>query len=84
MALMLFAHIMMFMKNVLILNGSMGGRTGNTSMLLNKIRRIILKSDYDVRVKMVHLAPSFIWNNVKRAIKKSDALIFASGTYWDS
>lgn len=62
----------------------MGGRTGNTSMLLAKVRRMINKSEHEVKVRTIHLSPSFVWNSVKRSIKKADALIFATGTYWDS
>jgi len=62
----------------------MGGRTGNTSMLLKKIKKMLLKINSDVKIKIVHLHPSFCWNSVKRSIKKADGLIFATGTYWDS
>jgi len=62
----------------------MGGRTGNTSMLLKKVRRMILKSDYEVKVKIIHLSPSFDWMSVKRSIIKADALVLSTGTYWDS
>jgi len=72
------------MLNVLIINGAIGGRAGNTSMLLKKIKRMILKEDAEIKVKLVHLSPSFCWNSVKRNIKKADCLIFSSGTYWDS
>lgn len=72
------------MKQVLIINGAIGGRTGNTSMLLKKIKKMILKKHENVKVRVIHLSPSFCWNSVKRAIKKTDALIFSTGTYWDS
>lgn len=71
-------------KNVLIINGALGGRTGNTSMLLKKIKRMLLKDHDQIKVKIIHLYPTFVWNSVKRSIKKSDCLIFATGTYWDS
>ena len=72
------------MRNILIINGALGGRTGNTSMLLKKIKKMILKGREGVKVKIVHLHPTFSWNSVKRSIKKADALIFSTGTYWDS
>lgn len=72
------------MKNVLIINGAIGGRTGNTSMLLKKVKKTILKEHEDVQVKVVQLYPTFCWNAVKRHIKKADCLIFSTGTYWDS
>lgn len=72
------------MKNVLIINGAIGGRTGNTSMLLKKVKKTILKQHDNVRVKIIQLYPTFCWNAVKRNIKKADCLIFSTGTYWDS
>ena len=72
------------MKNILIINGALGGRAGNTFMLLKKIKKMILKTHSEVKVKTIHLHPSFSWNSVKRNIKKADCLIFATGTYWDS
>lgn len=72
------------MKNVLIINGAIGGRTGNTSMLLKKVKKTILKQHDTVRVKIIQLYPTFCWNSVKRNIKKADCLIFSTGTYWDS
>jgi len=71
-------------KNVLIINGAIGGRTGNTSMLLKKIKKTILKQHDSVRVRIIQLYPTFCWNSVKRNIKKADCLIFSTGTYWDS
>lgn len=67
-----------------ILNGSLGGRTGNTNNLLQKVKRIIVKQHADTKVKIIHLSPHFDWIKVRRAIKASDVLIFCTGTYWDS
>lgn len=72
------------MKNILLINGALGGRVGNTAMLLKKIKKMILKNHDEVKVKIIHLHPSFCWNTVKRSIKKADALILSTGTYWDS
>lgn len=72
------------MKNLLLINGALGGRVGNTSMLLKKIKKMLLKNHDNVKVKIIHLHPSFCWNTVKRNIKRADALIFSTGTYWDS
>lgn len=72
------------MKNILIINGALGGRVGNTAMLLKKIKRMILKGREGIKVKIINLHPTFCWNTVKRNIKKADGLIFSTGTYWDS
>ena len=58
------------MLNVLVINGAIGGRVGNTSMLLKKIKKMILKKEEEVKVRIIHLSPSFCWNSVKRSIKK--------------
>ena len=71
-------------KNVLIINGALGGRAGNTAMLLKKIKRMLLKEQDQIKVRIIHLYPTFVWNSVKHSIKKADCLIFATGTYWDS
>ena len=75
---------MIRVKNVLVINGALGGRSGNTFMLLKKIKKMVLRTHSEVTVKTIHLYPSFSWNSVKRHIKKADCLIFATGTYWDS
>ena len=67
-----------------ILNGSLGGRTGNTNNLIQKVKKLILKRDSSTKVRVIHLSPHFDWIKVRRAIKASDALIFTTGTYWDS
>ena len=70
--------------NIAIINGALGGRTGNTNNLLHKVKRIIMKQNPHATVRIVHLSPSFNWIQVRRIIKNSDALLFSSGTYWDS
>ena len=67
-----------------IINGSLGGRTGNTNNLILKVKKLILSKDATSKVCIVHLSPTFDWIKVRRAIKTSDALIFCTGTYWDS
>lgn len=69
---------------ITIINGSLGGRSGNTGHLIKKIRKIILKEDSEIKVKIIHLHPSFDWIRVRKIIRGSDGLIFCSGTYWDS
>lgn len=81
---MVLHYTIITLKNILIINGALGGRAGNTAMLVTKVKRMILKSHEEVKVKIVHLYPSFDWPSVKRHIKKADCLIFSTGTYWDS
>lgn len=69
---------------ITIVNGSLGGRTGNTSRLIAKVKRVLTKLNSEVKIKIIHLNPHFDWIKTRSAFKNSDALIFCSGTYWDS
>lgn len=69
---------------VTIINGSLGGRTGNTNNLLKRVKKLVLKRNPDTKVRIVHLCPSFDWLKIKRYIKTSNILILSTGTYWDS
>ena len=67
-----------------IINGSLGGRTGNTHNLIKKLRKTINKIDPEIKVRVIHLTPSFNWLLVRKYIKTSDAFVFCRGTYWQS
>lgn len=69
---------------ILIVNGSLGGRTGNTHNLIKKIRKTITKIDGLIKVQVIHLNPQFNWIRIRKHIKTCDALIFCTGTYWQS
>ena len=67
-----------------IINGSLGGRTGNTFNLIKKLKKTVHKIDPEIKVRIIHLAPNFNWPHVRKYIRTSDALIFCTGTYWQS
>jgi len=67
-----------------IINGSLGGRTGNTHNLIKKLRKTINKIDPEIKVRVIHLTPSFNWLLVRKYIRTSDAFVFCTGTYWQS
>ncbi len=67
-------------KNILIINGSLGGPTGNTSVLIKKIIELI--DDKQFSVEIIHLTVELI--DLEKRLKKADGFIFTSGTYWDS
>jgi hypothetical protein len=69
---------------IAIINGSLGGRTGNTHNLIKKIRKTINKINPDINVKIIHLHPGFNWPHVRKIIRTSDGFVFCSGTYWQS
>lgn len=72
------------MVKISIINGSLGGRSGNTGQLINKIRKILQKIDPSIKVCVLNLSPSFDWLRARKTIRTSDGLLFCSGTYWDS
>jgi len=67
-----------------IINGALGGRTGNTFNLIKKLKKTVHKIDPEIKVRIIHLTPNFNWPHVRKYIRKSDALIFCTGTYWQS
>lgn len=67
-----------------IINGSIGGKNGNTGSLIKKIVKKINKIDSNILIKVIHIRKDFNWLKVRNLIKESDALIFCTGTYWDS
>lgn len=72
-------------KNILILNGSLGGSSGNTQVMIDYVCEFIKKEDIDYEV--IHLE-SFVGkknlDELLEDLKKADGLLFTSGTYWDS
>jgi NAD(P)H-dependent FMN reductase len=69
------------MKNILVLNGSPHGSKGNCNHL---IRDLQIPFEKKVRFDVVHLAEKKTLKSVLEKIKKAEALIFVTGTYWDS
>ena len=70
------------MKKILILNGSLGGNSGNTEFLLERLQKSIsscevvhLKDFLDKKIKLIDL---------KTKLEQADGFVFTSGTYWDS
>ena len=71
------------MMSVLIINGSLKGKNGNSSKVIRKISSLLGKN-----VSVIHLA-DIIWtaSNKKKIILQLDqaeGLFFVTGTYWDS
>jgi hypothetical protein len=67
-----------------IINGSIGGRTGNTFNLIKKLKKTIHKIDPEIKVHIIHLHPNFNWPHVRKCIRTSNAFVFCTGTYWQS
>jgi chromate reductase, NAD(P)H dehydrogenase (quinone) len=71
-------------KEILILNGSINGELGNTSVLLNEVIDIITKENHPCEATIVNLANTRFNYSLFDKIVNADAYIFGSGTYWDS
>lgn len=69
------------MKQILIVNGSPNGSTGNCGKLITKIEKLLKGI---VSVKAIHLTKVKSKANLVRDLKKSDGVLFVTGTYWDS
>lgn len=76
------------MKNILVLNGSLGEQLGNTQFILDKMS-IHLGST--VQLEFLHLQNFFKNHTHQEAIPQlahklnwADGFIFSTGTYWDS
>jgi NAD(P)H-dependent FMN reductase len=70
------------MKKILILNGSLGGNSGNTKFLLERLQKKIPSSEV-VHLKDL-LEKKLNINDLKTKLQHADGFVFTSGTYWDS
>lgn len=68
-------------KRVAVINGSLGGRGGNTGLVLDQVRRGIGK---DARVEEIHLVEKPSKRCIAGLLRRSSGMVFATGTYWDS
>ena len=70
------------MKKILILNGSLGGNSGNTEFLIEHLQKKISNSEVvhlkDLLEKKINI------NDLKTKLETASGFVFTSGTYWDS
>jgi hypothetical protein len=66
--------------HILILNGSIHGDTGNCGIIIQELRKRYWQITWD----LVNLSKTKYGPNLARKIKKTDALLCLTGTYWDS
>ncbi|MBC7538889.1 MAG: NAD(P)H-dependent oxidoreductase [Bacteriovorax sp.] len=67
-------------KNILIINGSLGGATGNTSVLIETAKKYL--SVHGANIDILHLEENE--DDLKTKLTWAHGFIFTSGTYWDS
>lgn len=70
------------MKKILILNGSLGGQTGNTEFLLERLQKNLPSSEV-IHLKNL-IEKTITLSDIKKKLESADAFVFTSGTYWDS
>lgn len=70
------------MKKILILNGSLGGNSGNTIFLIERLQKSISNSEIvhlkDLLDKKIRI------EDLKVKLESASGFVFSSGTYWDS
>ncbi|MBK9323084.1 MAG: NAD(P)H-dependent oxidoreductase [Bdellovibrionaceae bacterium] len=65
---------------ILILNGSIHGAAGNSGLIVRRLR----KTHSDVQWDLVNLKSSSYGKGLLAKLKKADAVLILTGTYWDS
>ena len=74
------------MKKIVILNGSLGGDSGNTTFLIDSIQNKISK--FNISTEVIHLKvlseDGGVVQELETKLEEADGFIFTSGTYWDS
>lgn len=71
------------MKKVLILNGSLGADQGNTDVVIARMQKQLSVESEVIHLKNL-LEKKMTILELKEKIQNADALVFTSGTYWDS
>lgn len=75
------SEFLSLLPQVVVLNGSLGGNTGNTQQLLNALYQEL---EGRAQISEVILKEMTSFEALFSLINQSHAFIFATGTYWDS
>ncbi len=67
-------------KKILVINGSPQGSKGNCAVIINSLKKKYKNFDF----KILHLAAKTELKAQLELLKQADALLFMTGTYWDS
>jgi multimeric flavodoxin WrbA len=67
--------------HLLIINGSLGGRSGNTA---HAIRAVLPTLEARFKIRTLHLAEKPTSRASTTALAAASAFLFTTGTYWDS
>ncbi len=69
------------MKNILVLNGSPQGKSGNCAKLIDRLKKRISKK---AKLELIHLKDTRNFSSLEKKFKEAEGFIFVTGTYWDS
>lgn len=74
------------MKNILILNGSLTGASGNTEHIILELVKNLKEKGASAEVLHLHsfMEGKVTLSELKTKLEKAHGFIFTSGTYWDS
>lgn len=67
--------------HLLIINGSLGGETGNTAQVIARMKEEFT-ARAEIEVLTLVLKPSI--EDIEKKLLVADGFVFATGTYWDS
>jgi multimeric flavodoxin WrbA len=68
-------------SQITLINGSLGGKSGNTRALLESL---LQKLESEVKIVELTLAENPSKKRIESEIRKSQGFLFVTGTYWDS
>ncbi len=82
----------MHRQKLLIINGGLGGKDGNTFLIFSKQLKIFLAQNNNIKSSVIHLkdfAKKSLSSNLeikfwKENLNNHDAIFILTGTYWDS
>ena len=76
------------MKKIVIINGSLGNKSGNTNVMIDECHNIF--NSQKITTEILHLSPFFEsrldneQEELQKILTSADGFVFMSGTYWDS
>jgi chromate reductase len=71
----------MLLPRFLFINGGLGGETGNTAALLQKLRTVF---ESRARISEITLSTEIGFTEVSPLLAEADGVVIGTGTHWDS
>jgi multimeric flavodoxin WrbA len=70
-------------KNILIINGSLGGENGNSNIVIDQVKLLLNKNE-QIKIDEIFLNKGIDLSNLRNKLNWAHGFLFTSGTYWDS